>query len=367
MGASVALLFRQLGIYEEFTHISLVSHQVNMRDQHCTFDYKVDFSPLAEMGGSEPRVTSRPAIYDLLKSQVPDEKILFNKKVSSVIAMDVGVKLTCLDGSEYEGDLVVGADGANSIVRQELFAGLKGKGLLPVSDDTPLPYDCICVVGQTGPLQEEAFPESKEETCQSNQMVGVGSPYTVTKKKWMNSPRRNVPATKATNMTNSFYFWSSFLQWITFTTKHRTICWMALQYFKETKHKGEDASTEWGPEATEAMCMAVRDFPIPNGPAGSTLGTLIDLTPTDLISKVTLEEKVFQTWFSGRVALMGDGKKRRYGTSYEKSFFPAARPCFLIKEDFFHCRSCGRKQQPATNSVPLEDPAPLQQSTTPFV
>jgi len=87
---------------------------------------------------------------------------------------------------------------------------------------------------------------------------------------------------------------------------------MALQYFKETKHKGEDASTEWGSEAIEAMCMAVRDFPIPNGPAGSTLGTLIDLTPTDLISKVTLEEKVFQTWFSERVVLMGDGKQLQF-------------------------------------------------------
>ena len=74
---------------------------------------------------------------------------------------------------------------------------------------------------------------------------------------------------------------------------------MALQYFKETKHKGEDASTEWGSEAIEAMCMAVRDFPIPNGPAGSTLGTLIDLTPTDLISKVTLEEKCSRHGFQG--------------------------------------------------------------------
>ncbi|GJJ71680.1 hypothetical protein EMPS_04030 [Entomortierella parvispora] len=272
MGASVASLFRQLGIYEQFTQLSLVSHKVNMRDQHCVFDYSVDFSPLTEMGGSEPRVTSRPAVYDLLQRQVPAEKINFNKKVASLTTTDTGVRLTCTDGSEHEGDIVVGADGANSVVRRELFARLKEKGQLPNSDDTLLPYDCICVVGQTGPLPLETFPEMQEATCQSNQMVGVGNPYT----------------------------------WITFTTKHRTICWMALQYFEETKHKGEDVSTEWGPEATEAMCIAVRDFPIPNGPAGSTLGTLIDLTPKDLISKVTLEEKVFQTWFSGRIVLMGD-------------------------------------------------------------
>jgi len=55
MGASVASLFRQPGIYEDFTHLSHVRHHVNMRDQHCAFDYMVYFPSFTEMGGSGPR------------------------------------------------------------------------------------------------------------------------------------------------------------------------------------------------------------------------------------------------------------------------------------------------------------------------
>lgn len=38
-----------------------------------------------------------------------------------------------------------------------------------------------------------------------------------------------------------------------------------------------------------------------------TMGDLIDRTPKELISKVMLEEKLFETWFGGRVVLLGDG------------------------------------------------------------
>jgi hypothetical protein len=62
------------------------------------------------------------------------------------------------------------------------------------------------------------------------------------------------------------------------------------------------------------MCNEVRDFAIPGGPNNDmVLGDLIDKTPKDLISKVMLEEKVFDTWFHGRVALLGDGESRVCG------------------------------------------------------
>ncbi|KAF9004134.1 hypothetical protein BGZ52_009220, partial [Haplosporangium bisporale] len=56
------------------------------------------------------------------------------------------------------------------------------------------------------------------------------------------------------------------------------------------------------------MCKEVRDFKMPGGKDGAliTLGDLIDRTPKDLISKVMLEEKVFDTWYGGRTVLLGD-------------------------------------------------------------
>jgi len=38
------------------------------------------------------------------------------------------------------------------------------------------------------------------------------------------------------------------------------------------------------------------------------MGDIYALTPKEFVSKVMREEKVFETWYDGRVVLMGDGK-----------------------------------------------------------
>lgn len=100
---------------------------------------------------------------------------------------------------------------------------------------------------------------------------------------------------------------------MTFSTKYDTICWVLVHHLDQTISKQNDSfrNSEWGPEAAEAMCNEVRDFAIPGGPNNDmVLGDLIDKTPKELISKVMLEEKVFDTWCHGRIALLGDGKPR---------------------------------------------------------
>jgi len=56
------------------------------------------------------------------------------------------------------------------------------------------------------------------------------------------------------------------------------------------------------------MCKEVRNFPVPGGNGQLVLGDLIDRTPKEYISKVMLEEKLFDTWYGGRTVLLGDGK-----------------------------------------------------------
>lgn len=75
-----------------------------------------------------------------------------------------------------------------------------------------------------------------------------------------------------------------------------------------TKDDETFRNSEWGPEAAAVMCEQVRDFPIiAGGDKKFTVGDLIDWTPKEHISKVMLEEKVFQTWGSCRTVLLGDG------------------------------------------------------------
>ncbi|KAG0021542.1 hypothetical protein BGZ80_002176 [Entomortierella chlamydospora] len=72
----------------------------------------------------------------------------------------------------------------------------------------------------------------------------------------------------------------------------------------EDKAKAQQfRNSEWGPESINAMLKEYEDFPCA---FGGTMWDLFDATPKNLISKVFLEEKVFQTWHHGRTVLLGD-------------------------------------------------------------
>ncbi|KAG0042622.1 hypothetical protein BGZ83_000242, partial [Gryganskiella cystojenkinii] len=256
LGENVAPVMRQLGIYEDFKKIAKINVEVVMRDEHCNLDYTMDFSARRELGGADLFIVARPALHALLEKHIPQERIHMNKKIVSIHQNDHHVKVECVDGSVFEGDLLVGADGAYSTVREEMFKDLKQRGKLPEEDDVPLPYNCVCLVGQTKPLDVETFPELKSQLCAFNSMCGTGLPYS----------------------------------WVTFSTTHNTLCWMVTKYLDGFTSKQSEGynNAEWGPQAAEAMCNEVRDFPVPNGVTGSNLklGALIDITSKDLISKV---------------------------------------------------------------------------------
>ncbi|KAF9086995.1 hypothetical protein BGX23_008426 [Mortierella sp. AD031] len=225
--------------------------------------------------GAENRIIARPKLYDLLLRQVPKERIHMSKKVQSTHQGGNGVLISCSDGSEYEGDILVGADGAYSAVRQNLYAQLKKDKKLPPSDSVPLPFTNVCLVGQTKPLTVEEFPDLEKATCQFNNILSKDKPYAC----------------------------------MTFTTQQNTVCYAVVQYLNEETSKENDAfrQSEWGQEAATAMCKELCHFPIISGSEKPlTLGDLFDWSPKEYISKVMLEEKVFKTWYHCRTVLIGD-------------------------------------------------------------
>ncbi|KAG0210484.1 hypothetical protein BGX33_004904 [Mortierella sp. NVP41] len=110
------------------------------------------------------------------------------------------------------------------------------------------------------------------------------------------------------------YFEGTLESWMTFTTEQNTICWMVVHHLDKTTSKAaleqrlrNTNNTEWGPHAAQTMCDETRHFStLINDGGTKTLGDLYDLTPKELVSKVMLEEKIFKTWCSGRVVLIGD-------------------------------------------------------------
>lgn len=130
-------------------------------------------------GGEQGYNISRPVLHELLLSGVPKEKILMKKRVLSMMQGDVGVSITCADKSVYEGDMIAGADGAYSAIRQSLYASLKKDRKLPASDDAPLPFTTTCIVGRTEPLDPVEFPELLEPLSRFRSVKGDNKPYSV--------------------------------------------------------------------------------------------------------------------------------------------------------------------------------------------
>jgi 2-polyprenyl-6-methoxyphenol hydroxylase-like FAD-dependent oxidoreductase len=59
---------------------------------------------------------------DVFYDQIRDKsKILLKKNITTVEQFDNGVTVKCDDGTSYRGDIVAGADGVRSRVREEMW------------------------------------------------------------------------------------------------------------------------------------------------------------------------------------------------------------------------------------------------------
>ncbi|KAF9122539.1 hypothetical protein BGW39_009686 [Mortierella sp. 14UC] len=280
IGSTILPVFEQLHIADELCAIGTPWTHYNTFDESKQLILSADFSAAVGLTRYRQYILARPALYDLLLKQIPPEKVHFAKRVTTIIDDGDKVQVETADGSLFKGDILVGADGAYSTVRQQLYERLFKEGKLPESDQEELPFSCICLVGQTTPLNHEEFPIFKEPLGQLMATLGNDNAYS----------------------------------YLLFTTAPSTISWMTMHHLDKVANKSTynsqrdhtSSNLQWGPNAAKAMCDETREFPLPIGDGTLTMGDMYDRTPQDLISKVSLEEKVFETWYSGRTVLLGD-------------------------------------------------------------
>ncbi|KAF9103060.1 hypothetical protein BGX29_003857 [Mortierella sp. GBA35] len=277
IGPSVMPLFAQLGIEEEFIRLGQrATNSVVIKEDEGPV-LTVDYQAQGEYSGYYSYIVSRPTLYNLLLKLVPSHKILFGKRVVNISEDNDKVTIQTADDSTYVGDILVGADGAYSTVRQRMYQVLKAEGKLPKSDQDELPYYSTCLIGQTKVLDLADFPNLQGSTLFNT--LGKDKPFT----------------------------------WMAFWTAQNTLCWMVIHHLDDASRKAAEAyrskgsqDSEWEPYAALTMCDETHHFPISIGGKNLTMGDIYDWTPKELISKVMLEEKVFQTWHSGRTVLLGD-------------------------------------------------------------
>ncbi|KAF9970346.1 hypothetical protein BGZ73_006947, partial [Actinomortierella ambigua] len=268
--SNIIPVFRQLGIFDEIERNSLPLFSFTRSFVPPRQPWNDDFSFMKERYGDYVRIIERPKLYDVLRSLVPANKIAFSKKVQSIEQDDEGVTVLCSDNTSYKGDVLIGADGAYSTVRQLMYQRMKEVGKLPTEDDADPPFNMYCLVGVSNPMPQGSFDCPKDQ-CRYESIFFGEVPYMV----------------------------------ICFSGQDRSIKWMVIEDAGSVKTRQDEdfKSNEWGSEGAMAMADKVRSLATPFGP---TMSEVIDNTPKELISKVRLEEKLYTTWNYKRCALMGD-------------------------------------------------------------
>ncbi|KAG0331523.1 hypothetical protein BG004_001629 [Podila humilis] len=227
MGSAVIPLFKQLGMYEEFMERSKPCDTMTMFTEELEVIHTMRSPFIKTYTNYSERIISRPELYTILRGNIPSHQVVTGKRVPSFTQDDNGVNVRCADNSLYYADMIVGADGAYSAIRQKMYSD-------PEVAPTLSPAD--------------------KAHCRSN--------------------------------------------WVTATTAQDTVCWMVIHFMDKDSYKRNDSfrTTEWGPESAEAYAREVRDFKVPGGRNGNvlTLGDYLDKTPARHLSKVVLEEIVFE-------------------------------------------------------------------------
>ncbi|KAG0331990.1 hypothetical protein BG004_001429 [Podila humilis] len=276
LGPQIIPLFKQMGIFEEFMTRSKPYNTVTMHTEDLEPFQQLSFPWVKEYTGCNNRVISRPELFTILQGNIPRHQIHLGKRVLSFSQTERGVDVRCSDNSLYHADIIDGADGAYSAIRQIMYQDPEVAPSISPADKGALPFKCVCLVGQTIPLDPEDFPQLDE---------------------------------RYTEMHN-IHAESTMCTWVTVTTAQNTVCWMMIHFMDKGSYKRNDSfrTTEWGPESAEALAREVRDFKVPGGRNGVvlTLGDYLDKTPARHLSKVVLEEIVFERWYHKRAVLIGD-------------------------------------------------------------
>ncbi|KAF9101513.1 hypothetical protein BGX29_005525 [Mortierella sp. GBA35] len=354
LNGTVLRVFEQLGLLEDLHKLSKLSGRLHLVKEDTVTQGHIDLEHFRERYGYQSIVFGRPDLLKLLVSRIPPGKLVLGKRILSTARTEFGALVRCSDGSAYEGDVLVGADGAYSSVRQNMHKDLKDKKMLPRSDSKPLKFDQNCVVGITDALDPEKYPALAQESVELHGIIGNKAPYTI----WLipipgnrfawSIGGRILDSDAGKEDVRSF----SFAEW--WPEVATDVCDLVRDYvlpdlktpyqddghYKDRKTNADmhhhDSDTV---SLTESSChsiLSTEDSSLSNASTRGTremksatihlpdnipgllprrqtptarpgtVGEIIDATPNDRISKVMLESKLFKTWYHERTVLIGD-------------------------------------------------------------
>ncbi|KAF9971600.1 hypothetical protein BGZ73_005424, partial [Actinomortierella ambigua] len=128
LSAVVFPVLEQLGLLQDIKEIAkpvgaflVVTHKYDKIGE-------LSLRSFEERYGYATMILPRPSFYNILLSRIPKEKIVLGRRVLSIAQSANGVLVRCGDGTNYSGDILIGADGGNSSIRQNLYKHIESSG-----------------------------------------------------------------------------------------------------------------------------------------------------------------------------------------------------------------------------------------------
>ncbi|KAF9994201.1 hypothetical protein BGZ80_007894, partial [Entomortierella chlamydospora] len=137
-------------------------------------------------------------LYNVLLSRIPKDRLKLGKRlvsfqhINNINNINKGesptlcstlsqpserVMVRCSDGTYYYGQVLVGADGASSAVRQSLFRQMKEEGTLPKVDQEEQQLRQVSLLGVTNPLNPKKHPDLRDSFSNFKIILHRNSPY----------------------------------------------------------------------------------------------------------------------------------------------------------------------------------------------
>ncbi|KAF9998986.1 hypothetical protein BGZ80_006678 [Entomortierella chlamydospora] len=255
MGSAIALgppvlrLFEQMDLLPQIERSSKAVTGITIMDGESRRLGRVE-GVKEDRYGYPMRVMTREALHSILMEKIPPANLHRGKLVVKTLQNANGASCKCSDGSTYYGDIIIGADGAQSLTREKMFLPLIEKCEMFLEDLEPSQYQHVICAGITDPLDQNSYPAAHDSTTEIRVI----------------SNKEN----QAGNPTPRFYD-----DWLVQTDIDLE------EKFKDLL----DKRCAMGPGT-------IRDF--------------IAHTPKKAISTIDMEERIYRTWHSERIVLIGD-------------------------------------------------------------
>ncbi|KAG0355112.1 hypothetical protein BC939DRAFT_470127 [Gamsiella multidivaricata] len=341
LGPTVMPLLEQLGLLRKVQEISKPIKTMHLVQEGMKRIGEIDLSDHKEQTGYDSLVATRSELLAALTTQIPSHKIHFSKQIVSFSANKNEVVIRCADDTNYTGEILVGADGAFSRIRELLYRQVAKKGILPRNDALATAADAavamastvhgiesdhedtsaegellqgghVSLVGVTQPLDAEMLPILQDADSRSDTVIGDHTPHSwsyftvpgnricwavnmqlddlTLQEQHVRTPPKSPPSPTPSSI-------SSFSAFSTSSAESH----LSPELGWETEELG---TNKLGKLLRSEDCRSFQT------PLGKTLGDLIDATPKENIARALTEQTLFETWHHGRTVLIGDACHR---------------------------------------------------------